>query len=487
MVEYSQIVNLLRSHNIEALVCGGTARDIYLKRKPVSNDIAVNVDFQSLNTILKSDQRITIVKQGEHPSIEIVYLNKNYILYPLKRVTVSNTYYSYTYTKLFSEDAESRDFTINSIYFDPISNSWSDFNTGLQDLENKVIRFVGNPESTLFASKIRILRAFVLKSILGDQWKIDAITAQCIKQHKLKLIPVSARQINGELIKVLTRSETPSVFFRILRRFGVLEDFFPELHKCIDIEQNNKSEALDLFDHIMYAIDSIPVSNSNALLLRTAALLHDIGKPYTEVVTSTGLHFYNHENVGSYLSDRILYRFGFQKDFVEQVHLLIQHHLFEVNKDSDASLKRLINKVGPENIHHLLDLRIADRYGTGRHDISMININLIRDAVNRILDESYPEHFKLNIEDSELIQLVGEEALDSVKEFIKSKITSGRLINKSKNIIKAVKKINKIYCPLGKAHLFKTWTELQNGSADVFENGQLKCGVYCNFTCNNPL
>jgi putative nucleotidyltransferase with HDIG domain len=239
----------------------------------------------------------------------------------------------------------------------------------------------------------------------------------------------------------------------------------------------------------MLAMDSVSRIKSNALELRLAALLHDIGKPYTEVTINNKLHFYNHENVGAYITEKILLRWGFNKSITAKIVLLVQNHLFDANPNkSEISIKKLIQKIGSSNIHDLLDLRIADRNGTGRSNISMDNVNKLRDVVNKILGMQDLEHFKLALTDEELFKYVNTvEAVTQVKLYLTYKILAGKLQNKASSLKRAILKILKINCPLDKEHLFRTWSEIQNNSVDCFPNGNLKCGIFCNFTCNRKL
>jgi len=485
------IIKLLNSYNLQAFVCGGTARDLYLNRTPYNLDIAVNADLATLRNKLATK----IVNINDYSaSILIKYKDTIYTLYPLKKIELLNTYYNYSFTNSIEEDSKTRDFTINALYYNPLTEEWFDFHNSINDLNNKIIRFVGNPATRILESKIRILRAPILSAILGEGWVIDSNSCDIINEHKLKTAIINPRQINNEIEKLLSRADVPSKAFKLFRFLGLLEDFFPELNRCIGIEQSNKAVGLDLFHHIMYAIDSIDKTKPNALIIKVAALLHDIGKPYTEIKIEDSLHFYNHENVGAYLTEKILYRWGFNKQFINKIVLLVQNHLFDAapNK-SNTSIKKLIQKIGANNIHDLLDLRIADRLGTGRKNISLNNIYNIRDKINIILGVQNLDNFKLAISDAEIktdvlnyTEFINETVIE-IKNYLSHKILSSNLQNKPPNLKRAVNKIIKIDYPLDKTHLFKTWTKLQNESADTFPDKKLKCGIFCNFLCNRKL
>ena len=477
--------------NLKPYLCGGTARDLFMGLEPFGWDIAVNSTLSDLRRKFKNS--ITNYDEYNH-RISINLDGQTIYIYPLKKITLINTYYNHDYTSSLEEDSNSRDFTINGLYYDIEEDKFIDFHNGKQDIANKVIRFIGDPTDRILESKARILRAPVLAAVLGTGWNIDYESQEAIKAQHLRLVPVNQKQIYPEMFNLFTRSVHPSKAFNLMRSLKILEDFFPELNNCIGIEQSNKAVGLELYQHIMLALDSIKLEANNLLVLRLAALLHDIGKPYTKITTDSGIHFYNHENVGAYMAERILTRWGFARNIITQVVLLVVNHLFDASpKKSDLSIKKLISKVGPENINSLIDLRIADRVGTGRKGISMDKVEDLRARINSLLPSLLKETITLNISDKELISMIekhteeSDAAITELKKYLEIKILSGAIKNRPQSIKNTIMKVNKINCPLDKKHLFKTWTDYETDTADVFQNGFLKCGVYCGFTCNKYL
>jgi putative nucleotidyltransferase with HDIG domain len=485
----TQIIKLLNSYGFDAWLCGGTARDIYLGIEPSGFDVAIRANLKELRAALTP--KILKINQYD-TSVTIKYKDREYCLYPLKKVKLQNTYYNYSFTNSLEDDAASKDFTINAIYFNPLKDEWIDFYDGIKDLNNKTIRFVGDPYQRILESKVRLLRCISLCSILGKSWKIDDASLKAVQDNKLKIAGSPSKQIFNEFKKVFTRCEAPSRFFSLMVKSRLDEELFTELSSCIGIEQSNKRKNLDLYQHIMYALDSVPLNHSNTLLLRTSALLHDIGKPATEVYTDTGMHFYNHENVGAFVAEKILMQWGYPSSTIETVVLLIKNHLFDASfRKSEASVKKLVAKVGENNIHNLLDLRMADRMGCGRPDISMKPVDILRSKVNKLLAKSSPDKIKIKLSNSQIESIIKkttdnvDEAVGKVREYLEQKLVIGKLQNKPQNLRRAVYKINHIRCPLDKPHLFHTWSEKQKGNADIFPDGRLRCGVFCNFLCDN--
>lgn len=492
MKELKSIIKLLNSHDIEAWISGGTARDVFLNIPYQEIHVSVRTTFSTISNVFK-DRIIKLDKAGNY--ISIGYNGSVYLLHPLTIIKLNNTYPSNHSTDNLEEDAKSKDFTINSLYYNPITNAWIDYFGGQEDCKNKIIKFIGNPQHNILASKIRLLRGPVLCGVLGSGWKLDYSTTVAIKDYSLKLMAVNKEQIKKEFNKVFVRTKKPSRVFNILRQTNLLTAIFPELLLTVGVDQSNKRDHLDLYTHIMYALDSIPEPSNNLKVLRLAALLHDIAKPQTEVISEKGRHFFTHEVVGKKLAKIILDRWGYSKETQKIVGHLIEHHLFNITgSHSKAAIKKFILRATPDLVHTLLDLRIADVMGAGISK-STFPVESLRRKVNNELMKISPKDFKLSVTKQDIKNILKSdteedlinETIQACEEFLKNKIFLGRTHNKKPNLKKALNAVNKIVCPLDKKHLFETWANLQAGNAETFSDGKLKCGVYCNFNCDKKL
>ena len=492
MKNLKSIIKYLNSHEIEGWISGGTARDLLLNRPFNEIHVSVRANFSTLNKNIK-DRVIKINKL--HNYISIYYNEITYLLHPLTKTTLKNTYPTYEFTDNLEEDAKSRDFTINSMYYNPLTNAWIDYLGGREDCKNKVIKFIGDWKDKILESKVRLLRGPVLCGILGKGWTLDYNTSVAIKSYNLKLMASPASLINKEMKKLFTIVEKPSKVFNLLRQHDLLTPLFHELTLCIGIDQSQKREHLDLYTHIMYALDAVPTSNTSVELVRLAALLHDIGKPQTEVISPEGRHFFNHEIVGKNMASIVLQRWGYSTAVIKKVQHLIEHHLFNITaSNSKTAIKKFISRATPELVHELLDLRISDIKGAGIAK-STFPVESLRRKINSELMKVSPKDFKLALNKNEIQNIIKdnteEDLLESTivecQNFLKNKIFLSRTHNKKPNLKKALKIINKITCPLDRTHLFKTWTDIQTGQADKFDDGKLKCGVYCNFNCDKIL
>ena len=486
---YNSIIKLIESKGYEAFIEGETARDLYLKKTPTRHYVAVASTFDKL----QADFKDFVTHSDPHQTlVTLQYQNVSYILRPLRKIKLDHTYCSYSFTNSFEIDAQHRGYSVDCLYYSPANDSWLNFHNAKKDIDNKIIRLINNPQDSILEAKIRLLSGPILVGQLGDGWKLDETTHNAIKDYHLKIVMAHSVQIYTGMHKLLTEVEIPSRVFNILRSTKLLEPLFPELLLGIGLAQSNKgTEGLDLYKHIMFALDSVSIKQTNCLLIRLGALLHDIAKPHTQVETDSGTHFYSHEIVGATLSERILYRWGFSKAISQKVSILVKNHLFDAwARIPTKTIKKLIARVGPENIHDLIDLRIADRHGTGRKDISMAKVHKYRARVNQELSKISPKQIKLNITNLDIKKYIrfatdnADEAIPHILRYLENKVIYGRVENKVANLKRAIREINRIHCPLDKAHLFKTWSSILKGDEDAFADGRLKCGVYCDFLCD---
>jgi tRNA nucleotidyltransferase (CCA-adding enzyme) len=169
---------------------------------------------------------------------------------------------------------------------------------------------------------------------------------------------VSAERISDELIKLFTKARRPSIGLELLRETGVLAYIWPELLEGVGVEQN-EWHAYDVWHHGLATLDATPPGD---LILRLAALLHDIGKPRTK----QGPHFYRHEIVGGGMARVMLQRVRFSNDVTEATEHLVRQHMYVADPElSDAALRRFIRRIAPMNIERLFALRAADIAGSG--------------------------------------------------------------------------------------------------------------------------
>jgi tRNA nucleotidyltransferase (CCA-adding enzyme) len=173
-----------------------------------------------------------------------------------------------------------------------------------------------------------------------------------------QITSVSAERMADEFTKLFVLANKPSIGIELLRETGVLQHIWPELLEGVGVEQN-EWHAYDCYRHSLAALDA---SAPGDLVVRLAALLHDVGKPRTK----DGPHFYRHEQVGAEMTHEMLARLRFSNEVVDRVTHLVRQHMYVGDPGlSDPALRRLIRRIGPENLDRQFALRASDIAGSG--------------------------------------------------------------------------------------------------------------------------
>lgn len=239
-----------------------------------------------------------------------------------------------------------------------------DYHEGLSDLNNEIIKTVGNPNRRFNEDALRLLRAIRFSVQLNMQ--IDNQTYEAIIKNSKLITHVSWERVRDEFLKMLA-SDYPKEAIEILDETGLLEHLIPELLEGKMVMQGGHHIS-DVWNHSLDALSECPSSDP---IVRLATLLHDIAKPQTHKITDDKPTFYNHEVVGARTAKSIAQRLRLSKNDTDRIFLLVRFHMFHYQpENSDASIRRFMRKVGLENINDILDLREADRLGSGARKTS---------------------------------------------------------------------------------------------------------------------
>jgi poly(A) polymerase/tRNA nucleotidyltransferase (CCA-adding enzyme) len=259
------------------------------------------------------------------------------------------------------KDLERRDFTINALALDPSDHEKIiDLFGGQKDIKAKIIRAVGEPSDRFKEDALRMLRAIRFSSQLG--FELEPKTQRAILKFAGSIKFVSKERVRDELIKILA-SDRPYVGIILLHDCKLLQYIIPELEQGVGVNQD-RHHIYPVFKHNVLALKCCPNKDWQ---VRFAALLHDVAKPKTRKIIDNIATFYNHEHVGARMVDKIMTRLKFSAADQTRVVNLVRNHMFYYNVDevTAASVRRLIVKVGKENLSDLIDIRIADRLGSG--------------------------------------------------------------------------------------------------------------------------
>lgn len=374
------ILQNLEQAGFEAFVVGGSLRDILLKRSPKDWDITTNAlpeEIQKLfpesvyeNTYGTVGIKVPRFLENTPPQRESDVIE----------VTTYRIESAYSdarhpdkvqFTNSLEQDLSRRDFTINALAGKMKKDKLAivDPFNGEKDLKEKTIRAVGNPKERFQEDALRMLRAIRLLVELGQKntsggldWKIEENTLTAIKTLSTNIKKISLERIRDEFSKIVL-SPNPSIGVKLLSDTGLLKHFLPELEEGIGVTQN-LHHIYTVWEHNLRALETCP---SKKLSVRIAALLHDVGKPRTKKGGGYHATFYNHDHVGARMTRKILERMKYSREIVDHASLLVDQHLFyyNVGEVTEASVRRLIRRVGLENMDDLMAIRIGDRLGSG--------------------------------------------------------------------------------------------------------------------------
>jgi poly(A) polymerase/tRNA nucleotidyltransferase (CCA-adding enzyme) len=374
-------IKTLKKTGFEAYLVGGCVRDVLERKKPNDWDIATNATPKEIQKIFKKS-----FYDNKFLTVKVITNSKDPTLKEIE-ITTFRSEASYTDhrhpdkvkpAKTIEEDLSRRDFTVNAmamelnLKLDIVSDfefRISDFNIidpfgGQRDLENKIIRAVGDPKERFSEDALRLLRAVRFATTLGEGWKIEEKTKKAIKENAHLIQKISKERIKEELEKIIM---SPLAYegFLLLHKTGLLKYIIPELEMGVGVSQN-RHHIYTIFEHSLLSLKYAAKYNYS-LEVRLAALLHDIAKPQTKRGEWPDATFYNHDIVGAKIARNILYRLRFPKKVIEKVELLVKNHMFFYDPEvvTEYSVRKLLRKVGKENIKDLLCLRIADRKGSG--------------------------------------------------------------------------------------------------------------------------
>lgn len=431
-------------HGAEVYLVGGYVRDLLRRKRNDDLDIVVRlIGTQEIKEFL--DKYGTTKFTNLTFGVPIILFRASGDTQEAQIIFPRDMEGNFTPIGSLEEDSGCRDFTINSMYL-PINfkskTEAIDFHGGYTDLKNRFIRTVRKPDHVIKTSPIRILRAISLAA--RTRYRIDKQLMHSIEKNKelIKLAPVES--MREELNKILLCSK-PSTYFKIMRRLGLLKLLMPELNKCAGVKQDKRYHKYDVFRHCLYTCDHI----ERDLVLRLAAILHDIGKPDTRVETKDKVTFHKHEIVSVKLANGILERFRYKKTMIRRITHLIRMHMYHYTRDfSDAAVRRFIKRAGilERDISDLgniplFKLRRAERLGNGYKVIPVTERQIdFETRIRKIFKESKGfEISDLEIDGNVIMKVFNMQASPKVGEvlsYLLDKILENPKTNEKSELIK---------------------------------------------------
>ncbi len=351
------IVQTLRNAGHQAFLCGGCVRDELLRREPADYDVTTDATPAQVMRIFPETYAVgaqfgvvlvplphgieshEVVQNSEHPNIVEVATFRSDIGYSDGRHPDQ-----VRYSKDPREDVQRRDFTINGLLLDPVSNQVLDYVGGRMDLENRLIRAIGDPEQRFAEDKLRMLRA--VRFAARFDYQIEQHTFAAIQKLSGQIHQVSRERVRDELSKMLTEGHARSAFL-LLDQTGLLQEVLPEISAMKGVEQPPQFHPEgDVFVHTLLLLQNLP--HPCPRTLAWGALLHDVGKPPTFRVAPARIRFDGHVEVGIKMAEDICRRLRFCNDDTEQILALVANHMrfADVSRMKESTLKRFLRLPG---------------------------------------------------------------------------------------------------------------------------------------------
>lgn len=366
----------LKKAGFEAYLIGGCVRDILLNRKPKDWDFTTNATPEKIIELFPKT-----FYENEYGTVGVVSESATEETLKVIEVTPYRLESEYSdkrrpdkvaWSPKLEDDLKRRDFTINAIALEIgekrgklHKGHFVDLYEGQKDIAKKIVRTVGDPHDRFSEDALRVLRAIRISTELG--FVIETETASAIQKHAHLLEKIAKERIRDEFIRTIM-SDNPMIGLILSQKLGVLAHVTREIEEGIGIEQN-KAHAFDVWEHSLRSLQHA-ADKGWGLEIRLAALLHDIAKPATRRRSpeSGDWTFYGHDVVGSRVTLKVLERLKFPVKTIDKVAKLVRWHMFfsDTEQITLSAVRRLISKVGQENVWDLMNVRVCDRIGTGR-------------------------------------------------------------------------------------------------------------------------
>ena len=373
--EVSQVTDSLEKAGFETYLVGGCVRDLLMGKEPKDWDVTTNAKPEQIVGLFKKTiYENTFGTVGVCVPCEtfIEDVSRETPEYKIIEVTPYRIEAEYSdfrhpdevrFSEKLEDDLKRRDFTVNAVALNS-KGHLTDLFEGIKDIKDKTLRAVGDPDERFQEDALRMLRAVRFSCQLN--FSVSYETTESILKNTSLIKKISEERIRDEFRKMIM-SQNPASGIVMMQKFGLLKNIIPELEEGIGCEQLGE-HIYDVWEHLLHAVQHAADKNW-PLEIRLAALFHDIGKPKSRRIAEGGAKkkytFYGHEVVGARMTKKIMERLKFPKKEIELVEKLVYNHMFFSDTEliTLSAVRRIITKVGVENIWHLMSVRECDRVG----------------------------------------------------------------------------------------------------------------------------
>ena len=431
------IINELEENGYEAYLVGGFVRDMLMGRNADDADFATNAPPEKTLHVFRNYR--TLTTGIKHGTVTVIINHKPY------EITTYRTEKGYSdcrhpdevaYAERIEDDLSRRDFTVNSIAYNPKVGFVDPF-SGREDIENKVLRCVGEAEKRFSEDSLRILRGLRFSSVLS--FSIDEETKKAMFICKDLLKHISHERVFTELSKMLCGGNIREV---LTNYSNILSVILPEIKDMKDFQQHNFHHIYDVLNHTAVVVESAPA----VTYLRLAALFHDCGKPDCFSLDENGVgHFYSHASISAEKANEALLRLRCDTKTREKVVKLIKLHDAPIDED-EAKIKKKLSKYGDELFFDLIKLKRADTKGLAPEFHSRsVHFDTLESIAKKILEEKACfslKDLKVNGNDIAKLGFKGREIGDILNSLLEA-VMEKRVQNEKSALLSFVDKTEK--------------------------------------------
>lgn len=405
----------------EVYAVGGCVRDMLMEKTPSDWDLTTDALPEEIHRALEG---MTVNDTGlKHGTVTVI---SQHIPVEVTTYRVDGSYSDHrrpdavTFTRELREDLARRDFTVNAMVYHPRTGV-RDFFGGMSDVEDGVLRAVGDPEKRFQEDALRILRGLRFAATLG--FSIEGETARAMVHNRYLLEEIAPERVREELCKLLMGDNAVPVLRAFREIFAVI---LPEIVPMFDFDQQNRHHIYDVWEHTLHTLAVCEKSGDaeDDFVLRMVMLLHDCAKPerFSRDFRGHG-HFYGHAARGAEIAQGAMGRLRFDNDTADRVVRLISLHDSDI-LDTEKSLLRWLRKIGERDLRLLLRIKVADNLGQNPKFLRVDGIlQTGRDLEALLLREPCFDRSRLTVKGGDLMEIglsgaaIGE-ALDELVEAV---------------------------------------------------------------------
>ena len=433
------VMNALLRNGFEVYAVGGCVRDSLLGTPPHDFDLTTSAAPEQMKRVFAD---FTVIETGlKHGTLTVKSEGRNVEVTTFR---VDGEYSDHRrpdrveFTSDLRDDLARRDFTVNAFAYSPQSGLVDEFR-GIYDLENRIIRCVGEPDRRFEEDALRILRGLRFAARLG--FSIERETAGSMIKNRGLLKNVSGERIFSELCGILA-GDGETVTGLLLEFREVFAEIIPELEPTFDFDQKSPYHQYDVYTHTAKAVGY----SANEKNVRLAALFHDISKPRTFFTDGEGMgHFYGHPEKSAEIARNTLKRLHADNRTVLSVEKLVRRHDDEL-LSNEKSVGRMISDIGEELFFGLCELKKADLLA---HAVAYRNVDGITEAetlARKLLAQNKCFSLKqLKIKGEDILKLgvpFGGQ-VGKILETLLEEVVDGKIPNDRNELLKRAKAIKK--------------------------------------------